>query len=90
MAAMLSAKARICGARGRGARTDRRLTLGLCATDGTAQPMGRRERPFVLFGEGGKPEVLYTAVCATAPFGDCFAIANPLSPHGFLPNSTQI
>ena len=56
-------------------------------TDGTAQTMGRRERPFVLFGEGGKPEVLYTAVCATAPFEECFAIANPLSPRGFQPNS---
>jgi hypothetical protein len=45
--------------------------------------MGRRERPFVLFdgNEGGKPHVLYTAVCATAPFEECFAIANPLSPH---------
>jgi hypothetical protein len=40
--------------------------------------MGRRERPFVLFDERGQPEVLYTAVCTTAPFGDCFAVANPL------------
>jgi hypothetical protein len=51
-------------------------------TNGSSDVMTRRERPFVLFGSDGKPEVLYTAV---SPPGDthntnCYTIANPLKP----------
>ena len=52
--------------------------------DGSSAMMQRRERPFVLFGQDGEPEALYSAVCpGSCPGGtgfcvQCYTIANPL------------
>ena len=45
-------------------------TIWVNDTDGRHETMSRRERPKLLLGEDGAPEVLYTAVCPGTPKGD--------------------
>ena len=52
-------------------------------TDGTKAVFGRRERPKLLIGEGGRPEVLYTGVCPSKGAGAggsdlCYTHAQPV------------
>lgn len=52
-------------------------TIWVNDTNGALETMSRRERPKLLLGEDGAPEVLYTAVCPANPKGDglCYSHA---------------
>ena len=58
-------------------------------TDGGAATFPRRERPKLLLGEDGTPEVLYTAVCPSASIGPsdplCFTHAQRVARPGPRP-----
>lgn len=52
-------------------------TIWVNDTAGRQETMARRERPKLLLGDDGAPEVLYTAVCPENPKGDglCYSHA---------------
>jgi hypothetical protein len=59
-------------------------TLSANDTAGGSEVFARRERPKLLLGQDGQPEVLYTAVCPGQPKGDglCYTHAQPLRTGG--------